>query len=54
MANNIPLRVFSMFSGIGGFEVGLTNSNLAYEMVGFSEVDKYAIQIYNKHLQISR
>lgn len=51
MANNIPLRVFSMFSGIGGFEVGLTNSNLAYEMVGFSEVDKYAIQIYNKHFK---
>ena len=51
MANNIPLRVFSMFTGIGGFEVGLTNSNLAYEMVGFSEVDKYAIQIYNKHFK---
>lgn len=40
-----------MFTGIGGFEVGLTNSNLAYEMVGFSEVDKYAIQIYNKHFK---
>jgi DNA (cytosine-5)-methyltransferase 1 len=51
MANNQPLRVFSMFTGIGGFEVGLTNSNLAYEMVGFSEVDKYAIQIYNKHFK---
>lgn len=51
MANNTPLRVFSMFTGIGGFEVGLTNSNLAYEMVGFSEVDKYAIQIYNKHFK---
>jgi DNA (cytosine-5)-methyltransferase 1 len=40
-----------MFTGIGGFEVGLTNSNLTYEMVGFSEVDKYAIQIYNKHFK---
>ena len=51
MANNMPIRVFSMFTGIGGFEVGLTNSNLAYEMVGFSEVDKYAIQIYKKHFK---
>tara|TARA_R100000734_G_scaffold19116_1_gene18219 strand:- start:9722 stop:10855 length:1134 start_codon:yes stop_codon:yes gene_type:complete len=51
MANNTPLRVFSMFTGIGGFEVGLINSNLAYKMVGFSEVDKYAIQIYNKHFK---
>lgn len=33
-----------MFSGIGGFELGIDG-----ECVGYSEIDKYAIQIYEKH-----
>ena len=28
-----------MFSGIGGFEVGLQNSNLEHELIGYSEMD---------------
>lgn len=39
-----------MFSGIGGFEYGIqqaTNDQL--ECVGYSEIDKYAIQVYQKH-----
>ncbi len=72
------LKYFSMFSGIGGFELGvekavqnnvcaqrgkhqtagtrrLHNSRLEPKQpkrlgcVGFSEIDKYAIQIYKKH-----
>ena len=43
------LKVFSMFSGIGGFEVGLVNSSYDFEVVGFSEIDKYAVSIYQKH-----
>ena len=40
-----------MFTGIGGFEVGLSRSNIEYEMVGFSEIDKYAIQIFEKNFK---
>jgi len=44
-------RVFSMFSGIGGFEVGLLMSEKDVELVGFSEVDKYAIEIFEKQFK---
>jgi len=30
------LRVFSVFSGIGGFELGLLNSDYEFEIVGYS------------------
>ena len=40
-----------MFTGIGGFEVGIENSYINHKMVGFSEVDKYAIEIFNKHFK---
>ena len=39
-------RVFSMFSGVGGFEVGLLTSGKQVRLVGYSEIDKYAIQIF--------
>ena len=67
-----PFRYFSLFSGIGGFELGIQNasstkrlqqrgnnkglpdvghSSLASESfcIGFSEIDKYATQIYKTH-----
>ena len=40
------LKVVSLFSGIGGFEVGLKNSKLNYEVVFSSEIDKYATFSY--------
>ena len=40
-----------MFTGIGGFEVGIENSYINHKMVGFSELDKYAIEIFNKHFK---
>ena len=40
------MKYFSMFSGIGGFELGISNKG---ECIGYSEIDKYAIQIYQKH-----
>ena len=43
------MKYFSMFSGIGGFELGLQNSKHNFECVGFCEVDKYAISIYTRH-----
>jgi DNA (cytosine-5)-methyltransferase 1 len=43
------MKVFSMFSGIGGFELGFINAlgveNV--EFVGHSEIDKYANQVYS-------
>ena len=44
-------RVFSMFSGIGGFELGLSMSGKDVRLVGFSEVDKYAIEIFEKQFK---
>ena len=38
-----------MFSGIGGFEYGMSESCVDFECVGFSEVDKYAKSIYRRH-----
>ena len=40
------LKVLSLFSGIGAFEKALTNIGIDFEMVGFSEIDKYATKSY--------
>jgi DNA (cytosine-5)-methyltransferase 1 len=41
-----------MFSGIGGFELGIQKAlGDQAECVGYSEVDKHAISIYNKHFK---
>lgn len=37
------MRYFSMFSGIGGFELGIGKLGTC---VGYSEIDKYAIKVY--------
>lgn len=41
------MRAFSLFSGIGGFDLALERNNI--EIIGHSEIDKYADQIYSKH-----
>ena len=43
------LKVFSMFTGIGGFELGIKNSNIEHELIGYSEIDPYAIKVFEKH-----
>ena len=43
------MKYLSLFSGIGGFELGLKNSIYDFECVGFSEIDKWAKSIYLKH-----
>lgn len=40
------MKYLSLFSGIGGFELGIGNKA---ECIGFSEIDKYAIQVYKNH-----
>lgn len=44
-----PIKYFSMFSGIGGFEYGMEQSDYEFENCGYSEIDKYASSIYAKH-----
>lgn len=41
----------SLFSGIGGFELGIKNSKYGEELncIGISEVDRYAKSIYERH-----
>lgn len=54
------LKIFSTFTGIGGFEVGIHNAFRAVwptvdeptalpVFVGYSEIDKYAISVYERH-----
>ena len=40
------LKVFEAFAGYGGASFGLNKSKLNYEVVGFSELDKYASEIF--------
>lgn len=37
----------SLFSGIGAFEKALRNLNIDFELVGYSEIDKYASKAYS-------
>ena len=48
------MRIFSTFSGIGGFELGINNASLEVdnypiEYVGHSEINKYAEAVYKLH-----
>lgn len=47
------VRYFSMFSGIGGFELGIEQAakdlGLTTECVGYSEIDTHAIKTYEEH-----
>lgn len=40
------LKLLSLFTGIGAFEKALENLGINYELVGFSEIDKFAIRSY--------
>lgn len=42
------MRYFSTFSGIGGFEFGIGERG---ECIGYSEIDRYAIKIYESHFK---
>jgi DNA (cytosine-5)-methyltransferase 1 len=48
------MRVFSTFTGIGGFEIGIQNASvgkLNTELVGYSEIDKYAVSVFERHFK---
>jgi site-specific DNA-cytosine methylase len=40
------LKVFETFSGIGSQTQALKNLNIKHEVIGISEIDKYAIKVY--------
>ena len=48
---NLTIKYFSMFSGIGGFEYGISQSKRGdeFECIGYSEIDQYAESIYKRH-----
>lgn len=43
------MRYIDLFSGIGGFALGLKHAGIEFEEHWFSEIDKNAINIYKKH-----
>ena len=43
------MRYMDLFSGIGGFALGLKQAGIEFEEHWFSEIDKDAINIYKKH-----
>lgn len=46
---SVPLRYISLFSGIGGFEVGIHKVYPNAKCMGFSEINPHAIKVYKKH-----
>ena len=42
-----PIKMFEAFSGIGTQAIALKRLNIPYEIVGFSEIDKFAIKSYH-------
>ncbi len=43
------LKYLSLFSGCGMFEAAIKEVFPSAECVGFSEIDKYAISVYQNH-----
>ena len=41
------IKTLSLFSGIGGFEKALKNIGVEYDLVGYSEIDKFASKSYS-------
>lgn len=47
---NGKVRVCSLFSGIGGFELGIINAiGARADFVAYSEINPYAIKVYERH-----
>jgi len=49
-ATPIPkIRVFEAFAGYGGASFALKNARIPFETIGFSENDKFAVELYEKN-----
>ncbi len=40
------IKLFDAFTGYGGASWGLKKANIPFEVVGYSEIDKFAIKLY--------
>ena len=40
------IKMLSLFSGIGAFEIALRKIGIDYELVNFCEIDEYATKAY--------
>nr|DAV98623.1 MAG TPA: Cytosine specific methyltransferase [Caudoviricetes sp.] len=45
----VKFNYIDLFSGIGGFALGLKQAGIEFENHWFSEIDKHTINIYKKH-----
>ena len=43
------LKVFETFAGYGGAHYGLKRTNIDFEVIGISEIDNHAVDLYNKN-----
>jgi DNA (cytosine-5)-methyltransferase 1 len=43
------LRVFEAFAGYGGASFALKRAKIPHKTIGFSEFDKFAIELYEKN-----
>ena len=49
-ATSIPkIKVFEAFAGYGGASFALKNARIPFETIGFSENDKFAVELYEKN-----
>lgn len=49
MEEDKKVRVFEAFAGYGGASFGLRRAEICHEVVGYSEVDKFAAELYDKN-----
>ena len=47
------IKVITLFSGIGSQEMALRNLGLDYEVVGISEIDKFALKAMKQYMEKS-
>jgi DNA (cytosine-5)-methyltransferase 1 len=45
----MTIKLFEAFAGYGGAGFALKKANIPFECVGYSEIDKYAIQCYEQN-----
>ena len=51
--NKKPVKLLSLFSGIGAYEQAFKNKGYEIDLVGFSEINKYAAQSYRNIYGVS-
>ena len=44
-------NVLDLFSGIGGFTLGLQQAGIKHNWLGYSEIDPYAKKVFRRHYE---